>query len=57
MKARRTSRFGEVTIQAAEDAGVVATDEEDFVTLQVQVAVEGIYQHLNRRNQDVECVF
>jgi hypothetical protein len=30
----------EVTIQPAEDAGVVATDKEDLVALQFQVAIE-----------------
>ena len=31
----------EVAIQPIEDAGVVATDEEDLVALQFQVAVQG----------------
>ena len=33
-------QIGEVAIQPAEDAGVVATDEEDLVALQFQVAIE-----------------
>jgi hypothetical protein len=44
-------------IQPGEDAGVVAGDEEDLVALQIDVAVEGIYQHLHRGDEDVECLF
>jgi hypothetical protein len=45
----------EVSIQATQDTGIVATDEEDLVSLQFQMAVQGIYQHLHRSDQDVEC--
>ena len=38
----------DVAVQPAEDAGVVATDEEDLVALQFRVAVEGAGQQLNR---------
>ena len=34
-------QLGEVAVQAAEDARVVAADEEDLEALQVVVAVEG----------------
>ena len=50
-------QFGDIAIQAAQDTGVVAANEEDFVPLQVEVAVDGIYQQLRRGDQDVECVF
>jgi len=45
------------SIQAAEDAGVVAADIEDFVPLQVEVTVDGIDQHLWWGNQDIEGIF
>jgi len=32
-------------VQLAEDAGVVPTDVEHFVTLQVQVSVQGLDEH------------
>ena len=35
--------------------GIVATDIEDLVALQVEVAVQGIDQHLHRGDKDVEC--
>ena len=47
-------QLGEVAIQPAEDAGVVAADEEDLVALQFQVAVEGFDQHLHRGDEDAE---
>jgi hypothetical protein len=50
-------QLGNVAVQSAEDARVVATDKENFVALKVEVAVDEIYQHPNRRDQDVECVF
>jgi hypothetical protein len=39
-------QLSDVAIQPAEDAGVVAADEEDLVALQFQVAVQGISQQL-----------
>jgi hypothetical protein len=48
---------GKAAIQPSEDAGVVAADEEDLVALQIDVAVEGIYQHLHRGDEDVEGLF
>jgi len=50
-------QLGDVAIQAAEDAGVVAANEEDFVPLQVEVTVDGIYQHLRWGDEDVEGIF
>ena len=47
-------QLGDVAVQPAEDAGVVAADEEDLVALQFQVAVEGSGQHLHGGDQDVE---
>ena len=44
----------EPAIKAAEDRGVVAADIEDFVALQVQVAVEGLGEHLIGSCQGVE---
>ena len=49
-------QFGDVAVQLSEDSGVIPTDEEDFVPLQIKVVVDGIYQKLRRGNQDVECV-
>ena len=49
--------LGDVAVQAAQDTGVVAADEEDFVPLQVGIAVDGIYQHLWRGDQDIEGIF
>ena len=43
-----------VAVQAAEDAGVVAADEEDLVALQFQVAVESVGQQLHGGDQDAE---
>jgi len=44
----------EVAVQSIEDARVVAADEEDFVALQFQVAVEGAGQQLHGDNEDAE---
>ena len=44
----------EVTIQLAEDAGVVARDVEDLVSLQVKMTVQGFDQHLHRSDKDIE---
>jgi hypothetical protein len=44
----------DVAVQAAEDAGVVAADEEDLVALQFRVADEGAGQQLRWRDEDVE---
>jgi hypothetical protein len=48
---------GKAAIQPSEDAGVVAADEEDLVALQIEIAVEDIYQHLHRGDEDVEGLF
>ena len=50
-------QLGDIATQATQDAGVVAANEEDFVPLQVEVGIDGIYQHLRWGNQDVEGVF
>ena len=47
-------QLGEVTIQPAEDAGVVARDVEDLVSLQVKMTVQGFDQHLHRGDKDIE---
>lgn len=40
-------KFSDIAVQAAEDAGVVPTNEKDFVALKVEAAIDGIYQHLH----------
>ena len=50
-------QLGDIAIQTAEDAGIVAANEEDLVPLKVQVIVDGIDQHLHRGDKDVESVF
>jgi hypothetical protein len=45
-------QISEVAVQPAEDAGVVAADEEDLVALQFQVAVEGAGQHLHGGDEE-----
>jgi hypothetical protein len=40
-----------------QEAVVVAADEEDLIALQIDVAVQGIYQHLHRGDEDVEGLF
>jgi hypothetical protein len=50
-------QFGDIAVQTAKDTGVVSADEEDSVELKVEVAVDGIYQHLRWGDQDVEGVF
>ena len=47
-------QLSDVAVQAAEDAGVVAADEEDLVALQFGVAVDGSGHQLHRGDQDVE---
>ena len=47
-------QFREVAVQPAEDAGVVAADEEGLAALQFQVAVDGAGQHLRGGDQDAE---
>ena len=47
----------DIAIQSAEDAGVVAADEEDLVALQVEVAVQGIDQHFRWSDKDVEGIW
>ncbi len=46
--------LSDIAVQTAEDAGIIAANEEDFVPLQVEVTVDSIYQHLRRGYQDVE---
>ena len=48
-------QLGDIAVQLAEDAGVVAANEEHFVSLQVEV-INSIYQQLRRGDQDVEGV-
>jgi len=45
-------QFREVAVQPAKDAGVVATDEEDLVALQFQVAIEGTGQQLHGGDEE-----
>ena len=47
-------QFRDVSIQSAEDAGVVTADEEDLVSLQFQVAIEGAGQQLHGSDEDAE---
>lgn len=47
-------QLGDVPVQPAEDAGVVAADEEDLIALQFGVAVDGSGHQLHRGDQDVE---
>lgn len=37
---------GDIAVQAAEYAGIVAADEEDFVPLQTELTIDSIYQQL-----------
>lgn len=57
VKARRISTSVILRFQFAEDAGIVATDKEDFVALKVEVDVNGIYQHLRWGDKDIEGIF
>ncbi len=50
-------QFCDVPVQSAENAGVVAADEEHFVPLQIEIAIDGIYQHLRWGDQDVESIW
>ena len=47
-------QLGNVAVQPAEDARVVAADEEDLIALQFRVAVDGSGHQLHRGDQDVE---
>ena len=47
-------QLGDVPVQAAEDAGIVAANEENLVALQFGVAVDGSGHQLHRGDQDVE---
>ena len=47
-------QFRDVSVQSAEDAGVVTADEEDLVALQFQVAVQGAGHHLHGGDEDAE---
>ena len=47
-------QLGDIAVQPAEDAGVVAADEEDLVALQFRVAVDGTGQQLHWGDQDAE---
>lgn len=47
-------QFRDVSVQSAEDAGVVAADEEDLVALQFQMAIEGAGKHLHGGDEDAE---
>jgi len=47
-------QLGDIPVQPAEDAGVVAADEEDLIALQFRVAVDGSGHQLHRGDQDVE---
>lgn len=42
--------LGDIAVKAAEDAGVVAADKEDFEALQVEMAVDGSCQQLVHRH-------
>ena len=44
----------DVSIEPAEDAGVVARDVEDLVSLQVKMTVQGFDQHFHRGDKDIE---
>ena len=39
-------QFGDIAVQSAEDAWIVAADEEDFVSRQIDVGIDDIYQKL-----------
>ena len=47
-------QLGDVPVQPAEDAGVVAADEEDLIALQFRMAVDSTGHQLHRGDQDVE---
>ena len=47
-------QLGDVTVQTAEDAGVVAGNVEGLVSLQVEMTVQGFDQHLHRGDKDIE---
>ncbi len=49
-------QLGDVSIQLAEDAGVVAADEDGLVALQFRVAVESAGQHLHWCDQNAEGI-
>ena len=45
-------QLGDVAVQPAEDARVVAADEEDLVALQFLVAIQGVGQHLHGGDEE-----
>ena len=47
-------QLGEVAVQPAEDAGVVARDVKNLVSLQVKMTIQGFDQHLHRGDKDIE---
>ena len=47
-------QLGDIPVQPAEDAGVVAADEEDLIALQFGVTVDSSGHQLHRGDQDVE---
>ena len=47
-------QLGDVSVEPAEDARVVTADEEDLVSLQVKMAVQGFDQHLHRSDKNIE---
>ena len=49
-------QHGDVSVQPAEDAGVVAADEEGLAALQFRVAVDGTGQDLAGGDQDAEGI-
>ena len=49
-------QLGDVPVQPAEDAGVIAADEEDLIALQFRVAVDGAGQDLAGGDQDAEGI-
>ena len=49
-------QHGDISVKPAEDAGVVAADEEGLVALQFRVAVDGAGQDLAGGDQDAEGI-
>ena len=49
-------QLGDVPVQSAEDAEVVAADEEDLIALQFRVVGDGLGNQLHMGNQDAECL-
>jgi hypothetical protein len=44
-------QLSDIAVQAAEDAGIVAAYEEDFLALKVEVAVDGFHQKVEWTGQ------